>query len=129
MAALALALTARAEDYQCGAGEGNTCTARITEDGELKEVEFRNGDMVSTDAGWSVSTDDGWVKVKTGPRIGGRGKKPGLGFTIGEVMLWTPAGEFGQGVYAAKPPTTPKAFLRPLVSIASAPPQVCLIGL
>lgn len=52
-----------AEDYQCGDEAG--CTARITEDGELQEITFRKGDMVSTDAGWSVSTDDGWVKVKT----------------------------------------------------------------
>lgn len=52
-----------AEDYQCGDDAG--CVARITEDGELHEVTFRKGDMVSTDAGWSVSTDDGWVKVRT----------------------------------------------------------------
>ena len=56
-------LPSHAEDYQCGDDAG--CSARITEDGELQEVTFRKGDMVSTDAGWSVSTDDGWVKVKT----------------------------------------------------------------
>lgn len=58
-----LAALAFPEDYQCGDDAG--CVARITEDGELQEVLFRKGDMVSTDAGWSVSTDDGWVKVLT----------------------------------------------------------------
>lgn len=55
------------EDYQCGNTTG--CKARYTEDGILHEVTLRHGDMVSTDAGWSVSTDDGWVKVKTNPRM------------------------------------------------------------
>ncbi len=58
-----LAALAFPEDYQCGDDCG--CIARITEDGEIQEVIFRKGDMVSTDAGWSVSSDDGWVKVKT----------------------------------------------------------------
>jgi hypothetical protein len=60
---LAAGSTLRAEDYQCGEDAG--CTARITEDGELQEVVFRKGDLVSTEAGWVVSSDDGWVKVKT----------------------------------------------------------------
>ena len=59
-------LTAHAEDYQCTSDAG--CTARITEDGELQEVVFRKGDLVSTEAGWVVSPDDGWVKVKTKDR-------------------------------------------------------------
>jgi hypothetical protein len=60
---LAAGIPLRAEDYQCGDDAG--CSAQITEDGELQEVVFRKGDMVSTEAGWVVSADDGWVKVKT----------------------------------------------------------------
>ena len=60
---LAVGLPLRAEDYQCGDDAG--CSAQITEDGELQETVFRKGDMVSTEAGWVVSADDGWVKVKT----------------------------------------------------------------
>jgi hypothetical protein len=62
-ALLLLAAPARAEDYQCTDDTG--CTARITEDGEVQEVTFRKGDLVSTEAGWVVSADDGWVKVKS----------------------------------------------------------------
>ena len=54
---------AHAEDYQCKNDSG--CTARIAEDGELQEVSFRKGDLVSTEAGWIVSPDDGWEKVRT----------------------------------------------------------------
>jgi hypothetical protein len=61
--ALAVALPAHAEDYKCGEDAG--CSARITEDGELQEVVFRKGDMISTEAGWVVSPDDGWYKVRT----------------------------------------------------------------
>lgn len=60
---LAAGIPVFAEDYQCGEEAG--CSAQITEDGELQEVVFRKGDLVSTEAGWVVSPDDGWVKVKT----------------------------------------------------------------
>ena len=60
---LAVGFPANAEDYQCTDDAG--CSARITEDGEVQEVVFRKGDLVSTEAGWVVSSDDGWVKVKT----------------------------------------------------------------
>jgi len=60
---LAVGIPSHAEEYQCDDDAG--CTARINEDGELQEVVFRKGDLVSTDAGWVVSPDDGWVKVKT----------------------------------------------------------------
>lgn len=63
---LAVGFPASAEDYQCNDDAG--CTARITEDGEVQEVSFRKGDLVSTEAGWVVSPDDGWVKVKTKDR-------------------------------------------------------------
>ena len=63
---LAVGLPAYAEDYQCTNEAG--CTARITEDGELKDVSFRKGDLVSTEAGWVVSPDNGWVKVRTKDR-------------------------------------------------------------
>jgi hypothetical protein len=55
-------LIAHAEDYKCDDDAG--CTARRNEGGELTEVSFRKGDLVSTEDGWVVSTDDGWVKVK-----------------------------------------------------------------
>ena len=128
MAALCLAAPPLAEDYQCGSDAG--CVARHTVDGELEEVTFRKGDMVSTDALWTVSTDDGWVKVKTGPRIGGNRKRPGGGqFVIGDVMLIVGGEEIVTGTYAFKPPTLPHSFLRPLVSLAAQPPAICLIGL
>ena len=63
---LAVGFPLSAEDYQCGDDAG--CSAQITEDGELQEVVFRKGDLVSTEAGWVVSPDDGWVKVKTKDR-------------------------------------------------------------
>ena len=63
---LAAVFPMHAEDYQCTDDSG--CTARITEDGELQEVSFRKGDLVSTEEGWVVNTDDGWVKVKTKSR-------------------------------------------------------------
>ncbi|HEX6885800.1 MAG TPA: hypothetical protein VF530_20670 [Planctomycetota bacterium] len=66
--ALAAGLLVHAEDYKCTQEAG--CTAQINEDGELEEVTFRKGDLVSTEDGWVVSQDDGWVKVK---------KKPGGG--------------------------------------------------
>lgn len=65
---LAVALPAQAEDYKCSNDAG--CSARITEDGELQEVLFRKGDMVSTEAGWVVSPDDGWVKVRANGQQG-----------------------------------------------------------
>lgn len=60
---LAVGLPTWAEDYQCNEDAG--CSARITEDGVVQEVTFRKGDLVSTESGWVVSPDDGWVKVKT----------------------------------------------------------------
>ncbi len=58
---IALSLVIVAEDYRCGEDAG--CTARCNDNGELDEVEFRKGDIVSTEDGWVVSTDDGWVKI------------------------------------------------------------------
>ena len=60
--ALAAGFLVHAEEYKCTDDAG--CSARINEDGELQEVTFRKGDLVSTEDGWVVSTDDGWVKVK-----------------------------------------------------------------
>ena len=56
------ALPFLAEDYQCRRATG--CPASISEDGELIEVRFRKGDLVSTDDGWIVNPDDGWVKIR-----------------------------------------------------------------
>jgi hypothetical protein len=58
----ALALTCYGEDYQCENDDG--CVASHTVDNEVVDVDFRKGDMVSTEAGWYVSSDDGWKKVK-----------------------------------------------------------------
>lgn len=68
MLVMALGILVHAEDYQCTNDAG--CTARITEDGELQDVSFRKGDIVSTEAGWVVSPDDGWEKVRTNTRAG-----------------------------------------------------------
>lgn len=128
LTAVLLSLAYSAEDYQCGADAG--CVGRITEDGELHEVTFRKGDMVSTDANWTVSTDDGWVKVKTHGRGGGTRGIPKFGVTIGEVVLWTPAAEVFTGTLAVKAPAAHAQFLRPAVSLlAEAPLEICLIGL
>jgi len=54
-----------AEDYQCRRAAG--CSASISADGELLEVRFRKGDLVSTDDGWIVNPDNGWVKIRTKP--------------------------------------------------------------
>jgi hypothetical protein len=128
VAAIAVAAFANAEEWQCGADAG--CTARITEDGEVHDVEFRKGDMINSDAGWSASTDDGWVKIKTnGGRTGGTKGLPKLGFTIGEVWFFTSDAQFFYGTYAARPPKQHAQFLRPVVSLAAQPPAMCLIGL
>ncbi len=57
------AVSTHASDYQCR--QTNGCTAEISEDGQLKTVNFRKGDIVSTEDGWIVSTEDGWEKLKT----------------------------------------------------------------
>lgn len=60
---LLLASLTSAEEYQCVLADG--CSAQITRDGELQTVDFRRGDIVSTEVGWLVSPDDGWEKVRT----------------------------------------------------------------
>ena len=57
------ALPLSAEDYQCQRAAG--CVAQIPCDGELSEIAFRKGDIVSTDDGWIVSLADGWSKVRS----------------------------------------------------------------
>ena len=69
--AVAAGIPMHAEDYQCDDDAG--CSARINEDGELQEVVFRKGDLVDTEAGWVVSPDDGWVKVRTKATTGNSG--------------------------------------------------------
>lgn len=128
LVAALLSLAYDAEDYQCGNKDG--CKGRHTDDGEIIEEVFRYGDMVSTDAGYDISTDDGWVKVKTGKRVGGSGRLPKLGLVIGEVTLWVDHVAIPTGVYTALIPQTDALFLRPVVSLlAEAPPEICLIGL
>ena len=57
-----LASAAAAEDYQCRWAHG--CSAEITQNGETSEVIFNKGDIVNTDAGWVVSSSDGWAKIR-----------------------------------------------------------------
>lgn len=55
----------KADVFQCEAING--CVARINEsDGTQREVIFREGDVVNTGAGWIVSTDDGWYRLRPG---------------------------------------------------------------
>jgi hypothetical protein len=122
-----LAITARAEDYQCFNDAG--CAGRITEDGVIREEIFRTGDMVSTDGGWSVSTDDGWVKVKTGSRNPAGGPVFGGRLTIGEVWLAAAGPNFPTGTFGIRPPTAFGTYLVPRVSLAELPPSVSLVGL
>jgi hypothetical protein len=56
------ALEPQAADYQCRSSNG--CTAQIWENGQLKTVNFRKGDIVCTEDGWVVSTQNGWKKLK-----------------------------------------------------------------
>ncbi len=58
----AAAGSAYAADYQCR--EANGCTAEISQNGQLVTVNFRKGDIISTEDGWLVSTEDGWEKLK-----------------------------------------------------------------
>ena len=57
------AVETQAADYQCR--ESNGCTAQISENGQLKTVSFRKGDIVCTEDGWIVSTEDGWKRLKS----------------------------------------------------------------
>lgn len=62
-----------AADYQCREPDG--CWAQISENGQLRTVEFRKPDIVCTEDGWIVSTTGcatghrpcGWEKMKTAP--------------------------------------------------------------
>ncbi len=69
VALVATAAAAEAEEYQCTSDAG--CTARITVDGVVEEHSFRKNDIVSTEAGWVVSSGCGWVKLKTKDRVQG----------------------------------------------------------
>ena len=61
---LALATsTAFAEDYQCRDNDG--CAATISTGGVQRVVNFRKGDVVSTDSGWVIAPDDGWAKIRS----------------------------------------------------------------
>lgn len=118
LALAALALPLAAEDYQCG---DPVCVARITEDGVVHDVYFRKGDMVSTDAGWSVSTDDGWVKIKPG----GKSRPPsrwgnGAVFRVAYLVGW-------HGVVTNVPTYVPPTVRGSYA--AAVPISISLIGL
>lgn len=52
------------EDYRCKKPEG--CVAYKWEDGVKITIVYRKGDLISTEAGWVVNPDDGWVKIRPG---------------------------------------------------------------
>ena len=62
-AATLLSGVSAAKDYQCGTRAG--CVAYKVVNGVSQPVNFRKGDLVSTQDGWSVDTTDGWKKVKS----------------------------------------------------------------
>lgn len=108
MALIGLASAADAEDWKCAREAG--CTARINEDGVLKEVSFRKGDDVETEAGWIVSPDDGWEKLDTGPASAGP-SSPGGAMAAGGSEV--PGGSlWGGGLYS----TTVNMTLNPTVN-------------
>jgi len=47
-------------DYECQQG---SCFSKLFHDGALVGVRFEEGDIVSTEAGFVVDTDGGWVRV------------------------------------------------------------------
>lgn len=51
------------QDYECSQEEG--CDATRNVDGELVTESFRKHDIISTEAGWVISSGEGWVKLKT----------------------------------------------------------------
>lgn len=112
------ALSVSAEDYQCIQAAG--CPARGEEDGQVFEVLFRKGDIISTEAGWLVSPSDGWAKVRT--RMVG---------WIGQGQLYLP--ELRSSVPTSLVTKTPKyqrGWASPLVPWnTSIPVSLSLIGL
>lgn len=60
----ATAIATHAQDYRCQKPGG--CLAQIPENGQLKTVEFRRGDLISTNEGWIVNPNAGWKKIRTG---------------------------------------------------------------
>ena len=52
----------RPEIYQCKSTKGCVATFNA-DDGKQIQRTFRKGDILSTDAGWVVSTNDGWEKL------------------------------------------------------------------
>lgn len=70
-AAVTISGISLAKDYQCR--QRNGCVAHKVVNGVLKPVNFRKGDLVSTQDGWVVDTTRGWKKIKstgsgTGPK-------------------------------------------------------------
>ena len=58
-----MAIPTYARDYRCKDVSG--CIAQIPENGQLKTVLFRKGDIISTEEGWIVNPTNGWAKVKS----------------------------------------------------------------
>lgn len=54
---IAFALPTQTEDWIC---EQEACPAYIGEEGNLRRVWFREGDIISSEGGWIVFYGDGW---------------------------------------------------------------------
>jgi hypothetical protein len=61
LALSALAHSAPAEEYLCENDEG--CRAVVETPDGREEIQFREGDIVSTEEGWVVDPGDGWVSL------------------------------------------------------------------
>ena len=110
LVAALLSVLLAVEDFRCS--EDNGCDARINRDGNLETVSFRKGDLVSTEDGWYIIHDDGWVKVK-----GNKCQQVLAGY------LWLGGNtHFGLGLVPHVPVGIQGAWARP------APPLLCLVG-
>ena len=58
-----MAIPIQAQNYRCKDVSG--CLAQIPENGQLKTVLFRKGDIISTEEGWVINPTNGWAKVKS----------------------------------------------------------------
>lgn len=57
-----LGVRASAEDFQC---HECCCFATISTGGVQRDVRFRRGDVISTDSGWVLFPDNGWVELRS----------------------------------------------------------------
>jgi len=106
-----------AQDFVCTSPSG--CEARLTEGGRMTSTTFRKGDIVSKEAGWIISTRDGWKKIKTRDD----GAKPAPPIPKSHPW-WYPIPCGLAGCHFVAGPFGPR-----LGYIGPIPPQIALIGL